>query len=173
VTKVVELRRHTDNDGDTLTDDGVRAALEIGTRLEGGYTVLVSSGMQRATQTLACFLAGLGSRVPGGVIVETGLRTESEGRWREIYAQTGEPDLAAFRVADLPFVEAEEARLGAALARIFAALPEGGRALAVGHSPTNEAAVFALTGQEIPAMAKGEGVLVEGDGDAYRLVPTD
>ena len=82
MTKVVELRRHTDNDGDALTADGVRAALEIGTRLEADYTVLVSSGMQRATQTLACFLAGLGSRVPGGVIVEAGLRTESEGRWR-------------------------------------------------------------------------------------------
>ena len=101
MTKVVELRRHTDNDGDALTADGVRAALEIGTRLGADYTVLVSSGMQRATQTLACFLAGLGSRVPGGVIVETGLRTESEGRWREIYAQTGEPQLAAFRVAHL------------------------------------------------------------------------
>ena len=173
MTKVVELRRHTDNDGDALTADGVRAALEIGTRLEGDYTVLVSSGMQRATQTLACFLAGLGSRVPGGVIVETGLRTESEGRWREIYAQTGEPHLAAFRVADPAFVEDEQARLGAALARIFAALPEGGRALAVGHSPTNEAAAFALTAQEIPAMAKGEGVVVEGDGDEYRLRTID
>lgn len=173
MTKVVELRRHTDNDGDALTDDGVRAALEIGARLDAHYTVLVSSGMQRATQTLACFLAGLGSRVPGGVIVETGLRTESEGRWREIYAQTGEPDLAAFRVADPSFVEAEQVRLGAALTRIFATLPEGGRALAVGHSPTNEAAVFALTGRDIPAMAKGDGVVVEGDGDEYRLVPTD
>jgi broad specificity phosphatase PhoE len=171
VTKFVELRRHIENEGDALTHDGVRAALEIGTRLDGDYTVLVSSGMQRATQTLACFLAGLGSFVPGGVIVEPGLRTESEGRWREIYAQTGEPDLAAFRAADPAFVEAEEARLGAALARIFAALPEGGRALAVGHSPTNEAAVFALTGREIPAMAKGEGVVVEGDGDEYRLGP--
>jgi broad specificity phosphatase PhoE len=173
VTKVVELRRHTDNDGDALTDEGVRAALEIGTRLDGDYTVLVSSGMQRATQTLACFLAGLGSRVPGGVVVEAGLRTESEGRWREIYAQTGDPDLAGFRVADPAFVEAEQARLGAALARIFATLPVGGRALAVGHSPTNEAAVFALTGQEIPAMAKGGGVLVEGDGDEYRLRTID
>jgi broad specificity phosphatase PhoE len=173
VTKFVELRRHTENEGDVLTHDGVRAALEIGTRLDGDYTVLVSSGMQRATQTLACFLAGFGSFVPGGVIVEPGLRTESEGRWREIYAQTGEPDLAAFRAADPAFVEAEEARLGAALARIFAALPEGGRALAVGHSPTNEAAVFALTGQEIQAMAKGEGVLVEGDGDEHRVRPID
>jgi hypothetical protein len=38
VTKVVELRRHTDSDGDALTDDGVRAAVEIGTRLDADYT---------------------------------------------------------------------------------------------------------------------------------------
>ena len=45
--------------------------------------------------------------------------------------------------------------------------------MAVGHSPTNEAAVFALTGHEIPAMAKGEGTLVESDGDEYRLRTID
>jgi broad specificity phosphatase PhoE len=69
VSKAVELRRDTDNDGDALTEDGVRAAREIGARSAGGSTLLVSSGMQRATQTLACFLAGLGQRVPHGVIV--------------------------------------------------------------------------------------------------------
>jgi broad specificity phosphatase PhoE len=173
VTKAVELRRHTDNDGDALTDDGVLAALEIGARLAGNYTLLVSSGMQRATQTLACFLAGLGERVPSGVIVEPGLRTATEGRWREIYAQTGKPDLASFRAADPDFVAAEQARLGAALARIFAALPEGGRALAVGHSPTNEAAVFELTGEDIAPMAKGEGMLVETTDGEYRVGPID
>jgi len=169
VSKAVELRRHTDNDGDELTPEGVRAALEIGARLHGNYALLVSSGMQRATQTLACFLAGLGERVPGGAIVERGLRTESEGRWREIYERTGKPDLDSFRVADPEFVRAEEARLGAALSRIFAALAENGRALAVGHSPTNEAAVFALTGQAVGPVAKGAGVLVIADDAAYRV----
>ena len=107
MTKTVELRRHTDNDGDALTPDGVRAAVDIGARLRGDYELLVSSGMQRATQTLACFLAGLGQRVAGGVIVEHGLRTETEGRWREIYAQTGKPDLESFRTADPDFVATE------------------------------------------------------------------
>jgi broad specificity phosphatase PhoE len=173
VTKAVELRRHTDNDGDALTEEGVHAALEIGARLRGDYTLLVSSGMQRATQTLACFLAALGERVPGGVVVEAGLRTGSEGRWREIYAQTGKPDLESFRAADPDFVAAEEARLGAALDRIFAALPEGGRALAVGHSPTNEAGVFALTGQVVEPLAKGAGLLVVSDGNGYWAEPSD
>src|SRR5262249_40690311 len=167
VTRAVELRRHTDNDGDELTPDGVRAALEIGAGLPGGYDLLVSSGAQRSTQTLACFLAGLGERVPGGAIVERGLRSESQGRWRETYAQTARPDLESFRRADPEFVAAEAERLGAALGRIFDALSENGRALAVGHSPTNEAAVFALTGEVVGPLAKGTGVLVVADGDAY------
>lgn len=173
MTKAVELRRHTDNDGDALTPDGVRTALAIGARLQGGYELLVSSGMQRTTQTLACFLAGLGQRVPGGAIVEPGLRTETEGRWREIYSKTGKPDLESFRLADPEFVVAEAERLGAALGRIFDALSESGRALAVGHSPTNEAAVFALTGQVVGPLAKGAGVLVVADGNKYRAEPLD
>jgi broad specificity phosphatase PhoE len=173
VTNAVELRRHTDNDGDALTPDGVRAALEIGAQLQGGYELLVSSGMQRATQTLACLLAGLGERVPRGAIVEPGLRTEAEGRWREIYAQTGKPDLDSFRAADPEFVEAEVERLGAALGRIFATLSGNGRALAVGHSPTNEAAVFALTGEVVRPLAKGAGVLVVADGSEHRVEPLD
>ena len=34
--RLVELRRHTDNDGDVLTDQGVAAALRIGAGLAGG-----------------------------------------------------------------------------------------------------------------------------------------
>ena len=45
----MELRRHTDADGDTLTAAGVAAALEIGAGLRGGYDLAVSSGAQRAT----------------------------------------------------------------------------------------------------------------------------
>jgi len=35
--RLVELRRHTDSDGDVLTDQGVAAALRIGAGLAGGY----------------------------------------------------------------------------------------------------------------------------------------
>ena len=85
MARYVELRRHTDADGDVLTPEGVHAATEIGARLRGGYDLLVSTGAQRATQTLACFLAALGERVPGGVVVETGLRSGREERWRDAY----------------------------------------------------------------------------------------
>src|SRR5438128_9853483 len=59
MTKWVELRRHTASDGDVLTPDGIRAAVDIGNRLHDRYDILVSSGAQRATQTIACMLAGM------------------------------------------------------------------------------------------------------------------
>jgi hypothetical protein len=39
LARSVELRRHTDSDGDVLSDDGVAAALRLGGRLAGGYQV--------------------------------------------------------------------------------------------------------------------------------------
>jgi broad specificity phosphatase PhoE len=173
MAEYVELRRHTDNDGDALTPEGVRAAVEIGRRLAGEYTLLVSSGAQRATQTLACLAAGLGERVAGGAIVEPGLRSEHEDRWRELFRRAGSGELDAMRSTDAAFVEGEAVRLGDALRRVLAALPEGGRALAVGHSPTNEAAVLGLTGQVVAPLAKGAGVLIVADGERFRVEPAD
>jgi broad specificity phosphatase PhoE len=100
MARYVELRRHTDADGDVLTQEGLHAATEIGRRLRGGYDLLVSTGAQRATQTLACFLAALGERVAGGVIVEAGLRSGREERWREAYEKAGSGELDALRSAD-------------------------------------------------------------------------
>jgi hypothetical protein len=47
MARYLELRRHTDNDGDVLSEEGVQAALEIGRRLTGRYALLVSSGASR------------------------------------------------------------------------------------------------------------------------------
>ena len=47
----MELRRHTDNDGDELTGQGVADAEAIGREgLQPPYTAFVSSGAARATQ---------------------------------------------------------------------------------------------------------------------------
>src|SRR6266576_851187 len=89
MARYVELRRHTDNDGDALSEEGVRAALEIGRGLAGGYELLVSTGAQRATQTLACFASMLREPVLGGAVVEAGLRSRVEDRWREAYQRAG------------------------------------------------------------------------------------
>jgi broad specificity phosphatase PhoE len=171
VARYVELRRHTDSNGDVLTEEGVRAALDIGRRLTGPYVLLVSSGAQRATQTLACFACALSDPVSGGVIVEPGLRSEVEDRWRAAYRTAGSGELSALREADPELVREDSERLAAGLRRVLDRVPDGGRALAVGHSPTNEAAVFGLTGELLAPMSKGAGVLVALDGDRARVEP--
>jgi broad specificity phosphatase PhoE len=173
VRREIELWRHTDADGDVLTADGVEAALEIGARLRGGYELAVSTGAQRATQTLACFMAALGGRVPSGVVVEPGLRSEMEDRWRAAYRKAGSGSLVALREADPELVAEDAERLGAALRRVLDGLPDGGRALVVGHSPTNEAAVLGLTGELVAPLAKGAGVLVIATDDVYRVEPLE
>jgi phosphohistidine phosphatase SixA len=169
MAKYLELRRHTDNDGDVLTVDGVRAALAVGQTLHGSYHIGVSTGAQRATQTLACLLAAHGARVPRGVIVETGLRSEDEDRWKEIAKAADGKRVGDLRAVDADFVAAESRSLADALRRVLDHLDDEQRALIVGHSPTNEAAAFGLTGQEIPPLGKGEGVLLVADGDSYRM----
>lgn len=173
MAKEIELRRHTDNEGDILSPEGVRAALEIGSRLSGDYDLGVSTGAQRATQTLACFLAGLGEKVPGGVVVEPKLRSQVEDRWRAAYERAGSGALAALRRADPELVEDDASVLGDALRRVLDRLGDGRRALVVGHSPTNEAAVLGLTGQEIPPLAKGAGVLVIAEETGFRVESLD
>jgi broad specificity phosphatase PhoE len=173
MARSVELRRHTDNDGDALSAEGVAAALRLGASLAGGYRVAVSTGAQRATQTAGCLLAALGQPVPDGVVVEPGLRSEREDRWRAIAKEADGGDLAAMRAVDPGFVDEEAASLGAALGRVLARLGDGQRALAVGHSPTNEAAVLGLAGELVAPLAKGAGVLVTEDAGRYRVEPLD
>lgn len=171
MAKYLELRRHTDNEDDVLSAEGVRRALEIGAALRGAYDLLVSTGAQRATQTLGCFLAAMGGKVPGGVVVEDGLRSKVEDQWRAAYRDAGSGEMQALRSADPELVERDSATLGSALRRVLGRLPEGGRALVVGHSPTNEAAVLGLTGQAVPPMSKGDGVLVVEEDGRFRIEP--
>lgn len=169
MAKTIELRRHTDDDEDALSEEGVAAALELGATLRGGYDLLVSSGAQRATQTLGCFLAALGERVDGGVVVEPALRSDVEDRWKEAFKEAGGGELDALEKADPELVAEDSAALAEGLRRVLSMLPEGGRALVVGHSPTNEAAVFGLTGSRPDPMGKGEGVLVVAEDGEVRL----
>ena len=171
MARYLELRRHTDSDGDVLSEEGIRGALEIGRRLSGPYSLLVSSGAQRATQTLACFACALAEEVTGGVIVESGLRSDMEDRWRAAYKAAGSGELSALQKADPELVREDSQQLAGVLRRILERLPDEGHALAVGHSPTNEAAIFGLTGQIVAPISKGEGVLVIADEDGVRVEP--
>ena len=168
MARVVELRRHTDNNGDVLSDEGVAAALRLGAGLAGGYRVVVSTGAQRATQTVGCLLAALGQAVPDGVVVEPALRSEREDRW-----EADGDDLTAMRAVDPGFVDEEAVALGAGLRRVLERLGEGERALAVGHSPTNEAAVLGLTGELVAPIAKGGGVLITHDQGTFQVETLD
>ncbi len=167
----IVLLRHTDNEGDVLSPDGVAAAVALGAELDGLFDVAVSTGAQRATQTIACLLAGMGRTIPGGVIVEPGLRSQVEDRWRSAYQQAGGGQLSDFRRVAPDLVEAESRVLGVALRRVSDMLGEGQRALVVGHSPTNEAAVLGFGGAEIRSMGKGEGVELRVTDDDVRVTP--
>ena len=171
MTKHLELRRHTDNDGDELTAAGIAAAIEIGGRLTGGYDAIWSSGAQRATQMAGCLLAGLGRQVRGGVIVETGLRSQREDEWRAAYRAAGAGDLESLLRVAPDLVNEDAALLGAALRSILDRLDEGGRALAIGHSPTNEAAVYGLTGVIVAPVGKGAGVLIIENVNEFAVEP--
>ena len=169
MAKYLELRRHTDNDGDVLTVDGIRAAVDIGRTLHGDYHLGVSTGAQRATQTLACMLTSAGAHVPNGVIVESGLRSGAEDRWKEIAGQADGKNVLAFRAVDTQFVDGETDALAEALRRVLDHLEDEQRAIVVGHTPTTEAAVYGLTGEEIEPLEKGAGILLVADGQSFRL----
>jgi hypothetical protein len=172
--RYAEVRRHTDNEGDTLTGDGVAAAEAIGSEgLHPPYTSLISTGAERATQMLRILRRAAGQE-DVSIREVTALRSSVEDRWRAAAKAAGKgADLEAIRAVDAELVEMESQLLGAALREVVEELPEGGRALVVGHSPTNEAAVLGLTGISVAPLGKGEGVLVVESGGAYAVQPLD
>jgi phosphohistidine phosphatase SixA len=168
--RYVELRRHTDNDGDRLTPRGVADAEMIGReRLNPPYVAFVSTGAARATQMLEILRRAAGQDdVP--ITLAAGLRSSVEDRWREAAKAAGKgADLEAMRAVDPDLVDRESWLLGSALRQVLDGLPEGGRALVVGHSPTNEAAVLGLLAQVVPPIGKGEGVLLIEEGGDHRV----
>jgi phosphohistidine phosphatase SixA len=172
--RYAEVRRHTDNDGDALTPDGVAAAEAIGReRLHPPYAALVSTGAARATQMLEILRRAAGQD-DLAVTEVPALRSSVEDRWREAAKAAGKgADLEAMRAVDPDLVEMESQLLGAALRQVIEELPEGGRALVVGHSPTNEAAVLGLVGAVVGPLGKGEGVLVVESGGTHEVRPLD
>jgi broad specificity phosphatase PhoE len=170
--RTVELRRHTDNDGDALSEQGVRDAESIGRQgLHPPYAAFVSTGAARATQMLTILRHSAGQDdVP--VTTQTALRSTVEDRWREAAKTAGKgASVEDMRAVDPDLVEHECRLLGSVLGKVIDALPEDGRALVVGHSPTNEAAVLGLTGQLVGPMGKGEGVLVTEDAGRFAVRP--
>jgi hypothetical protein len=135
--------------------------------------MFASTGAARATEMLEILRHAAGQDdVP--IMEVTGLRSSVEERWRDVAGAAGKgADLETMRTIDPDLVGKESALLGSALRRVIEGLPEDGRALVVGHSPTNEAAVLGLTGRVVPPMGKGDGVLVIDDAGTYRVEPLE
>ena len=166
----MELRRHTDNEGDDLTAQGVANAEAIGREeLRPPYAAFISSGAARATRMVRILRHAAGQ---DDVVIDevSGLRSTVEDRWRAAAKAAGRgATVEQIRAVDPDLVEHEERLLGSALRGIVESLPDGGRALVVGHSPTNEAAVAALTGQTVEPLGKGAGVLLVEDGGKFTV----
>lgn len=139
--KSLELRRHAPRelDEDKLSKDGQALALHIGKDLPGGYVALFTSPARRAAETAAYFLRAMGAQLP-----------QIHGVSEELASDDLE-------------------RLAAGVRTILSEIPEGGRGLAVGHTPLIEWAVKELTGKEIKPLRECEGVALEQEDDRIEL----
>ncbi len=145
----LELRRHARRDpaADRLSETG-RAAAEDAGRAAGaagvGYDAVYVSPAQRAAETAAWFLRGAGQQLPDHAVVP-GLGGQD--------ASGGSPE-----------------GMAAGVRALLDQLPEGGRGLAISHTPLVERAAFGLTGSEVSPMAELEGILVaRGDDGAVSV----
>jgi phosphohistidine phosphatase SixA len=145
--KFLELRRHAPREpqADRLSKDGQALALHVGKNLPGGYVALFTSPANRAAETAAYFMRALGQQLP-----------QIHGVSEELASDDME-------------------LLTAGVRKILTEIPEGGRGLAIGHTPLIERVVKALTGERIGPLRECEGVLLEeSDGEIslsaeYRL----
>ena len=120
-------------------------------------------------RTVAWLLRGSGHRL-GAHAVVPGLASEREDEWRAAASSSGSSRVDAV-MADNPKLVAEEtARLVDVVRQMLEDTPEGTVALAVGHTPLIEAAVYGLTAVIVEPLAELEGVhLTLGDAGEFRM----
>ena len=163
-SKRLEIRRHAAKGealgGDSLSSEGVARAHALGRSIRIGFTHLYTSGAQRATQTLACIVAGMGRYVVNGVEVRPGLQSAREGEWREAARRAAGPSIDEIRKVDEALVREEAEHLAEELRSILRDLPDGSYALAIGHSPITECAIYGLAGKLYAPLRPCEGFLV-------------
>ena len=106
--RYVELRRHTDNEGDRLTPQGAADAEMIGRGgLHPPYAAFVSSGAARATQMLEILRRAAGQD-DTPITAATGLQSSVENRWRDAAKAAGKrADLEDIRAIDPDLVQRE------------------------------------------------------------------
>jgi phosphohistidine phosphatase SixA len=137
--RTLEIRRHArrDPDADALSPEGRDQAEDVGRMMTSGYDVVFVSPAKRAAETAAWFLRAAGHQLPEHAVV---------------------PGLGGDGTDNSP------EQLGEVLHAVIAAVPEGGRGLAVGHTPLIEKAVKGLTERTIRPLAECEGLLLTEEG---------
>jgi phosphohistidine phosphatase SixA len=169
--RTIEFRRHAERekDEDALSPAGRTHAEDVGRTLSGPYAVVFVSPARRAAETAAWFLRGAAHLLREHAVIP-GLLSEEEGRWRSAGKAAGSSRIDAIALEDPDLVERESARLTEVVEELFDRVPEGGSALAVGHTPLIEAVVYGLTGVVIEPLSECEGVaLVQFGPGEYRL----
>jgi broad specificity phosphatase PhoE len=167
----LELRRHAERekDADALSQAGKAHAESVGRSLHTDYSAVFVSPAKRAAETVAWFLRGSGQPVPSHAVV-AGLGSDAEDRWRAGAKAAETSRMDAVSTVDPQLVAAESARLARVVHELFAEIPEGTRALAVGHSPFIEAGVYGLMNLIIDPLDECEGVhLTLDDHGDYRI----
>ncbi|TMK37904.1 MAG: histidine phosphatase family protein [Actinobacteria bacterium] len=143
--KQLELRRHAPRDpaADRLSEAGRARAMEVGrAHQDVAYVAVFVSPAERAAETVAWFLRGAGQQLPQEHSVVPGLAGKDQTE--------GSPEGMAIGIRSL-----------------LEQLPEGGRGLAISHTPFVERAALGLTGHEVEPMRECEGLLItlRDDGD--------
>lgn len=160
----IELRRHADRakDADALSPEGRVQAEDVGRTLPADFAFIFVSPAKRAAETVAWFLRASTQALPPHAVVP-GLGSDVEDRWRAASKAAGGARLDTLLGEDPGLVNEESYRLAGVVRELFERVPPGGRALAVGHSPLIEAAVYGLMNMIVEPLGTCEGVLLTLD----------
>jgi phosphohistidine phosphatase SixA len=136
----LEVRRHAgrDPDADRLSLEGRAEAERVGRTLAGGYVVVYTSPAQRAAETVAWLLRGLGEPLPPHAVI---------------------PGLAGDGTDRSPLA------MAGVLTALLDSVPDEARGLAISHTPLIERAVLGIAVREIEPLRGCEGVLLTKEGE--------
>lgn len=144
--RTLEVRRHARRDpaADRLSVAGQAQAEDVGRGLDVAFDVVFVSPAQRAAETVAWMLRGVGAPLPPHAVV---------------------PGLAARDNDGSPLA------MAGVLSALLDAVPEGGRGLAISHTPLIERAVLGLAARDVEPLGECEGVVLarEDDDAAVRV----
>ena len=144
--KQLELRRHARRDPnvDRLSAEGRAQAEDVGRTMTASFGVVFVSPARRAAETAAWMLRGAGQQLPEHEVIPGLAGQDASGGTAQ--------------------------GMAAGVRALLEELPDGGRGLAISHTPLVERAALGLTGDEIDPLGECEGILVTlSDDGAVRV----